>query len=388
MRWLWRANEGPGRDRLRAVLTLESARCRLKVGWGRASLCAALPICTFLVTLFPLQAAAGETSPPLISSLQMLAGANQEATGVSCPPHGSCVAVDYSGNVYLLSGKRGIKVGALDYRLSGVSCPTVNFCAADSYNDSGVVVILPTHTYFYALYDSTLQPDTQWQSMSCASQIFCMAGGGIVTGPDKGAGVVSRWNGLSWSPAQVIDPKVAAPDIQITTMTCPSPKFCVAADQYQHTLQWNGRAWFFPAALNQPRIDDSFTVSCISSKYCMALSSDTASTVIWNGQKWQDQPTSPNFTYGAYATVSCATRTYCVALDAVGNASFWNGRYWSDLQVIDPKPHDQVPELSCSSESFCEALTEDDHYVYLYDRNEKPKLPFLCSEFACEGERI
>jgi hypothetical protein len=98
-----------------------------------------------------------------------------------------------------------------------------------------------------------------------------MAGGGVVIGPDKGAGVISHWKGLVWSAIQVADPKTAAPNNQISTMTCTSPTFCVAADQYEHTLQWNGTKWFFPARLNAPYTHNSFSVSCTSSRYCLVV---------------------------------------------------------------------------------------------------------------------
>jgi hypothetical protein len=340
----------------------------------------------------PVAAATTANTTP-ITTIETLAGANAEATGVSCPPHSPCVAVDYTGSVYLLSGSRGIKVAAVRDPLFGVSCPSVSFCAADS--ESGMVVLFGSKIGFYPIYDSTTQSDIHWQSVSCSSSTFCMAGGGVVIGPDKGAGVISRWNGLVWSAIQVADPKVGAPNNQISTMTCPKPTFCVAADQYEHTLQWNGTKWFFPARLNAPYTNNSFSVSCTSSSYCLAVGAVGNATVTWNGKRWEYQIVEPNFTlppnsssYAFFATVSCTAPTYCLAIDQYGDASFWNGDYWSLVEASNPGPNDFAFGVACSSGWFCEAVTASDHYVYIHNRAHPPKLPFLCSEFACAGQRV
>jgi hypothetical protein len=213
-----------------------------------------------------------------------------------------------------------------------------------------------------------------------------MAGGGVVVGPNKGDGVVSRWNGRSWSPEHGVDPVLGmfgTTTNDITTMTCPTTSFCIAADQSRDTLQWNGKTWSYPELLNQL---DSYGVSCVSAKECVALG-DSLLTVTWNGKIWQEQGASPSFQQDASPLLSCTSPNHCLGVDAYGNASLWNGSSWSPVQNLDSIPGDFVLGLSCSSSSFCEAVTQADHFIYIYDSAKKPTLPFLCSGPACTGTR-
>jgi hypothetical protein len=336
-----------------------------------------------LVTTTP--AGAHQAPPALSSSLRTFAGAKYQATGVSCPAHGACVAVDYTGDVYMLSGSRGALLASTGFDLFAVSCPTTTFCAA--VGTDGALVFLPTRTWTYPLYIRSPLDKVHWQSISCPSQSFCMAGGGILGGPNAGAGVVAQWNGLVWSPLKVIDPDVPSQAMnQLSTMSCSGPKFCVAGDGNGRTLQWDGSKWFFPRLLNLPDIADSFTVSCTSSSFCLALGANTSEVVTWNGTQWHYR-TGPSFV-GGDGIVSCLSPRYCVAVGDGGQASSWSGRAWSQVQNVDPISDNFFNGISCSAAGFCEAVTTEDHFIYFYERGRTPQLPLLCAQFACQGTRV
>ncbi|HEX4435039.1 MAG TPA: hypothetical protein VH012_09410 [Acidimicrobiales bacterium] len=345
-----------------------------------------MPCLALLLTLAATTPAGAHRAPPALStSLKTLAGAKDQATGVSCPAHGSCIAVDFTGDLYMLSGNRGALLASTGFDLFAVSCPTTTFCAA--VGTDGAVVFLPTRTWTYPLFIRQPLDEVHWQSISCPSQSFCMAGGGIFSGPNAGAGVVAQWNGLVWTPLKVIDPDVPSQaKNQISTMSCSGPKFCVAGDGNGRTLQWDGTKWFFPRLLNLPDIVDSFAVSCSSSSFCVALGADSSEVVMWNGTKWRYH-SGPSFVDG-YGVVSCPSSKYCVAVSEDGEASSWSGRAWSRVQKVDPTSDDFFNGISCSPAGFCEAVTSEDHFVYLHDRGRTPKLPVLCARFACEGTRL
>jgi hypothetical protein len=211
-----------------------------------------------------------------------------------------------------------------------------------------------------------------------------MAGGGIVVGPQRGAGVVASWNGLTWSPVHVVLPNLANEDqTQISSMSCSNPSFCVAADQNQRTLQWNGTRWHLRKFVGQYDSFESFTFSCTSKTFCMGLGSLTDQVVAWNGRTWKTSEISPGLPVNGFGMIGCLSTRDCVAVDESGNASRWNGRLWTNAQATDHATQDFVQGLSCSTAGFCEAVTSKDHFLYLYDPRKVPNLPVPCSVFRC-----
>jgi hypothetical protein len=91
-------------------------------------------------------------------------------------PDGPCVAVDYSGQIFVLSGSHAVAAGNVGASTFGVSCPTRAFCVMVS--DDGVVAMQPDGVRSYPLAFGKGSV-AHWASVSCASPIFCIAGGGL-----------------------------------------------------------------------------------------------------------------------------------------------------------------------------------------------------------------
>ena len=153
-------------------------------------------------------------------------------------PDGACIAVDYSGQVFQLTGANAVLLKDTHVQLFDISCPSRYFCAAVGANEA--VVFLPSGVRSFPLTYSA-QSYVHWQSISCSAATFCMAGGGIAGGPQNGAGVVASWNGLEWSAVRIVLPDIPHKDLtQISSMSCAAPSFCVGGDGDDRVVQWNG----------------------------------------------------------------------------------------------------------------------------------------------------
>ena len=188
---------------------------------------------------------AASSAAPLATSLQTLPGARVEPTGVSCMPNGVCVAVDYDGDFFVLSGGRGAELGPSGYYLFAISCASIRFCIAVG-NSTAVRIGADNEMVAYTLNGPQSHASVHWESVSCPSVSYCVAGGGVLTGSQKGAGVVASWNGRTWSTVKVVDPRRSGAQIFISSMSCTGSRFCVAADGNGRVLQSMGRSGSHP----------------------------------------------------------------------------------------------------------------------------------------------
>jgi hypothetical protein len=343
----------------------------------RALLCAAAIMVVVAATSVPAEAKPAAWS--LSSSVRDLAGTGTEPTDISCITHALCIAVDYNGRVYALSGTHSEELASTGLLLFAVSCPTKNFCMAIG-NDS-TLEFLPRGSHLFQLSGGSDVGDVHWESISCPTPQFCMAGGGVVTGPDAGSAVVARWNGLHWSTPAVTDPpRTELAMNAMASLSCASSHFCVGADDNGRTFQWNGSHWSRAAPLNRAAIDDSFHVSCTSATFCLALGLGTSDVFAWNGHAWKRQA-APDLPLGN-GVLSCATPDFCVATDDEGKASAWNGRAWTSPASVFDSKQSGFQAISCIA-GTCEAVMTKGQFVYIYDAKHPPKLPVLCDEVAC-----
>ena len=191
---------------------------------------------------------------------------------------------------------------------------------------------------------------------------------------------------MAWSPVRVVLPDIPSQfKTQITSMSCTGPNFCVAADQDERVIQWNGKRWSPSLALSGGV--ESVTASCLSKRFCLALASSSGSAWTWNGRSWRSTEVS-NLTslYGS-PFVDCLSASDCIAAMNNGTAQRWKGHSWSRVQRLYSDKTDGIQRMACSSRGFCEAVTSGDHFVYLYDPEKPPTLPVLCS-LGCKGTAI
>lgn len=316
---------------------------------------------------------------PFTSVVRILPGNEVRPTAISCTAHGLCVAVDYNGRIYALSGGHSEELAATGDSLFAISCPARTFCMAMSNDFS--LELLSKGSRQLSLGGGPDVGDVHWESVSCPTPQFCMAGGGVVTGPATGWAAVARWNGSRWSGPVVTDPpRTQLATNAIASVSCISPSFCVGADDNGETFQWNGFRWSAAAPLDQPAVGDSFHVSCTSAHFCLALGLGTSDAFAWNGRAWTRQP-SPDLPWGN-GVLSCTTPDFCIGTDDTGNVSAWNGRDWSTPVTVSDIAGSGIQAISCAG-GACEIVLGAGQFAYLYAGKHPPKLPVLCDEVRC-----
>jgi hypothetical protein len=346
---------------------------------------AIIPVIALTSCLASPPAGARSSRPSLASSMATLPNAKDQATGVSCVPDGFCFAVDYSGQVYALSGAHATLAGDLGIPTFALSCPAPRFCAVVSEDAVVILGATASDTKEYPLAYGR-GSETHWASISCSSPRFCMAGGGLIGGAEDGAGVVSSWNGAVWSPVRVVLPDIPWQfKTQVTSMSCTDPTFCVAADQDERVTQWNGKRWSASVALSGGV--ESVTPSCLSRRFCLALASRSGYTWTWNGRSWRSTDISELSSLYGSPFLDCLSSSDCVAAMNNGTAQRWTENGWTPVHRVYSDNMDAIQGMGCSSRGFCEAVTSGDHFVYLYDPEKPPTLPVLCS-LGCSGTAI
>ncbi|MHB8290016.1 MAG: hypothetical protein ACYDEY_12410 [Acidimicrobiales bacterium] len=194
--------------------------------------------------------------------------------GVSCATPSFCVAAGYVGS--LMQGESNIlliwngNTWALDdaaslsssvtqaNTLEGVSCTSARFCIAAGYYDSGTAnqdLALTWNGSAWTLDDaaslsSSGPQENSLNSISCASQSFCVAVGSYINGKTD-QGLVLTWNGSTWSLAAVSALSgIGSQFSYLSGVSCASERFCVAVGthynvntQQNFVLTWNGSAW-------------------------------------------------------------------------------------------------------------------------------------------------
>lgn len=185
-------------------------------------------------------------------------------------------------------------------------------------------------------------PDNDVTQLSCASHSFCAF-------TDR-AGNVWLLHGREWH----------GPSPTGLTFTsgvvCASNTYCVAYGQEEVSI-YNGLDWTIVPYPGSGALD---SMSCPSSKFCMAVDGDGYAATL-SGAEWS-QPVAvvANTQSGAQSLddVSCPNPAFCIALDSSGNSQRWaNGSWTAAGMSVGPNAYDEVPQLlSCPTTTFCAAL--------------------------------
>lgn len=146
----------------------------------------------------------------------------------------------------------------------------------------------------------------------------------------------STWNTTSISSAQ------------LTSVSCPTPSFCMAVDTDGKAFGYDGKNW-----LGANTIDDGHTlksVSCANSENCVAIDSD-GYAFTYNGT-WT---AGPQFdTSGEPIAVSCPDPSFCMVVDNQANSFTFDGKTWSDAEPVGISTN--LKSVSCTSASECMAV--------------------------------
>jgi hypothetical protein len=243
-------------------------------------------------------------------------------------------------------------------------------------------------------------PNAAMTGVSCASATFCMAVGSSDFGFDHTqtqllapiATFAARWDGSAW--VSVPTPAAGA-SATLASLSCPSPTFCVAVGfthspgrQYvagfvpdRNTRAvvevWNGTRWAVQATpLASVRGSLLSGVSCVSSRYCLAVGSwgiEASFAIAWNGTRWRRLPLPAIRFNPSLAGVSCVAVNACTAVGSydvkeTGEALLhplaarWLGRRWTvatppaERDRFHGKPflnYTWLTAVSCPSRTSC-----------------------------------
>jgi hypothetical protein len=289
---------------------------------------------------------------------------------VSCGSASSCVAAgdytDSSGNgqgvLETLSGttwtavKAPLPAGAAadpQAGLQSVSCASASSCvAAGDYTDSsgsqrGLLETLSGTTWAPVKAPlpagAAADPQSDLESVSCASVSSCVVGGRYADSSDPQLGLLETLSGTTWTATKAPVPAGAraAQDTDLTSSACAPASSCVAVGFYfdsssnlralLETLSgttWTATSAPAPAGAAADPNPELFSVSCASPSSCVAAGYYTDSSgnqegllETLSGAKWTATEAPVPASGGAEAepnlqSVACVPASSCVA---VGN---------------------------------------------------------------------
>jgi hypothetical protein len=270
------------------------------------------------------------------------------AVGAGFPPpaskNGMFPIADYWNGSRWTAG-RGAAAGT-GAGFAAVSCSTASNCYAvggySAKNGDFLPLIEHWNGRAWSRQNAPVPAATSFGELtgvSCPSVKFCVA-----VGTDGNGVLIERLTAGGWSRAT---PK-SAPSAMLTGVSCPSATSCFAvgdgltnfgASLVEH---WNGRAWSGSTTV-VPRGASSAglaAVSCVSASRCLAVGNDLTSKVYavgWNGSRWRlVSTTATGGRIGAFSAVDCVAATSCAALAGTtqfaatsrSESAFWNGARW------------------------------------------------------------
>ena len=202
---------------------------------------------------------------------------------------------------------------------------------------------------------TALPPAGGFTSVSCISDVFCLAAGGGSDHADaadsSGPGAVAAWDGATWAPATTYyaTGPGGSPPPWMPAIACTDGPLCAVVDGSGHTSLGDGTTWGAPsplAAVVGPAPDPSdpgpgragsrtAAVACPTSRFC-AYVDNTGHVATMSGTTWSAPEVFASrggtsavalFQTGRVA-VSCASASACTAL--VGDTALdWDGTAWS-----------------------------------------------------------
>ncbi|MGO9752200.1 MAG: hypothetical protein ACLP8S_25285 [Solirubrobacteraceae bacterium] len=194
--------------------------------------------------------------------------------------------------------------------------------------------------------DADVSANDGLTTVSCASPKFCIAG--------DGAGRALRFNGTSWSTPAVVD------EAGFAQISCASQSFCGAVDESGEVLFSGGSTWSRPTTLaGGPQLA---AIACTPGRFCMALDGAGVDAYALDGGNWSDTGSLNVSTPDggsepdSLSAVACSGPDFCAALDNFGDAFTWTGGRWSEAFRFDANLADETDAVSCPSSHFCMLL--------------------------------
>lgn len=194
---------------------------------------------------------------------------------------------------------------------------------------------------------------SSWRARAALLGAALLAGVALVMVPGDAAGA-AKSAGDGWSQPVTIDR-----GNELTSVSCPSARFCMAVDGAGNAFVFDGTSWSGPQPVTPG--NGLLGVSCTSATFCLATGGDSVS--IYRGSSWAESGpfASEGVTIGA---VSCVSASFCAAMTLspgatagafVAGVSIYNGASWSTPRNIGIKAT-LIDDVSCASSSFCVAV--------------------------------
>ncbi len=219
--------------------------------------------------------------------------------------------------------------------------------------------------------------DDDWSYASCATDTFCLLGGGELTGPlaagdvemsvsDDPAALSPVWHQVAVATQELecTDDEGAsnACPSQLTGLSCPSTHFCAATDGYGQVLTAtrpaHGDAWKAVQVLPpDPDADydaDRELLSCPSQRFCAVWQDEKiyVSTRPGNPAAWMSSALRDKH----LDQLDCASARLCVALDDSGN-------FYFSTDPAAPHPRWTHQRVDISALSVALPATQTDYRV-------------------------
>jgi hypothetical protein len=214
--------------------------------------------------------------------------------------------------------------------------------------------------------------------LSCLSTIDCVAVGFGNETSSIGKTLIERWDGTAWKTVPSPNPDNNA---ALYTVSCASDTACLALGDHGKLgdtpfgERWDGKQWSVVASPMPAGMELAlpYSVSCASAARCMAVGYTYSQqdglfrtfAERWDGTKLSILPTPNGPDGGSFYSVSCTSSKYCVAVGSIAPTpstrtaliAQWDGAHWSTVKSPNP-PGGQRSSLggvSCASETMCMA---------------------------------
>jgi hypothetical protein len=193
------------------------------------------------------------------------------------------------------------------------------------------------------------------EGVSCGTDTFCMAVGGIVAVEDDG-------------PVYEANPDVGA---GLTSVSCaPGTHFCVAVDDLGRALKFAGGDFGAVESVSSHELE---SVSCPAVGRCMAVQhtfagNNPAMSVYeldaggWDGGTALPVATPAGISGSSEPRIACATMSFCVvAANTSSGERYWttNGTTWTEGGAITGRGvGDNTVSITCTAATFCLSTSE------------------------------
>jgi hypothetical protein len=173
-------------------------------------------------------------------------------------------------------------------------------------------------------------------AVSCASPSFCVA--------VDNYGKAEIYNGTSWQAPETI--ATGGASAALYSVSCPSESFCVAVDFSGYAVTYKEGSWESPVEITSTGVS-LFGVSCSSESFCAAVGGQL---VIYENGSWG----SPSSLAPGGRAVSCPSAGLCFALSQT-DARIYSESSWGTPLFIDGNA---LRAVSCASAAVCVAVDE------------------------------